>query len=127
MIAAAMASLIIRRQGNGNIRNKTPPKKWQVSALLLPPPCVVVVAADELNYNPAKRQCVLIISRLLLLPGRAYINSYTRGSWLLALYRATCQTHATERRAEKMSWRMLNPIRARAGEREKEKVRPGRI
>jgi hypothetical protein len=37
MIAAAMASLIIRRQGNGNIRNKTPPKKWQVSALLLPP------------------------------------------------------------------------------------------
>lgn len=42
----------------------------------------------------------------------------------LALYRATCQTHTTVRRAEKMSWRMLNPIRAR--ERRK-KVRPGRI
>lgn len=49
------------------------------------PPCVAVVATDELNYNPAKRQCVLIISRLLLLPGRAYTSSYTRGQpgcWL---------------------------------------------
>lgn len=52
---------------------------------------------------------------------------YTGAAGLLALYRTTCQTHTTERRAEKMSWRMLNPIRARAGEREKEKVRPGRI